>query len=149
MKFITTNMCTARQMCLTCRQKDEGREWRTLIGRIYETDGIDFPCPFGMPWIVQGQTFDPFAIEVKPQVVLPMDYRNLGELVWKHQIELLGLLPNSKLVVAIDEVKQGEKSGGCSGCSRGRYMRKLGEYVRTLPEDEKAVVSKVITVKPA
>ena len=149
MKFVTTNMCTARQYCLVCRQKDEGREWRTLIGRIYETEGIDFPCPVGMPWIVQGQTFDPFAVEVTPQVKLPMDYGNLGDLVKKHDAELRTLLPNSRLIVALDEVVAAENDGSCRGCQKGKFMRKLGEFVRTLPEEEKLAVSKVIEVKPA
>lgn len=148
MKFITTKMCTGRQSCLVCRQHDEGREWRTLIGRIYETDGIDFACPNGLPWLVHGQTFDPFAVEVKPQVVLPMDYNNLGELVYKQASVIAQLLPNSRVLVAIDEVQRAEAAGGCSHCTRGRIMRKLGEFVRTLPEDEKLVISNVITVKP-
>jgi len=147
-KFITTNMCTARQYCLVCRQKDEGREWRTLIGRIYETEGIDFPCPNGMPWIEQGQTFDPFAVEVKPQIQLPMDYGNLGDLVRKHAIELKKLLPDSRLNVALDEVIASENSGTCTGCVRGKMLRKLGEFVRTLPEEEKLVISKIVAYKP-
>jgi hypothetical protein len=101
-----------------------------------------------MPWLVAGQTFDPFAVDVKPQVKLPMDYGNLGDLVKKHDVELRQLLPKSRLIVALDEIVAAENSGGCHGCQRGKFMRKLGEFVRTLPEEEKLVIGKVIEIKP-
>ena len=144
MKFTKSNLCTERKYCEVCRQTETGREWRTLIGRIYETAGPDFACEFGMPWIVDGQTFDPKAVEVKATVKLPMDYGNLGERIMKREMTLKGMLPNSRLVVAIDEVHQAERGGGCTGCNRGRFMRKLGEFARTLSEEEKLVISRVI-----
>ena len=50
--FVETSHCTSMVHCGTCRNKEDGRNWRSGIGRVFEIpdNNVDFECPHGKPW---------------------------------------------------------------------------------------------------
>jgi len=51
--FIDTIHCKSRSHCLTCRQKEEGRDFRESLYQNFKLpdNKIDFECPYGKKWI--------------------------------------------------------------------------------------------------
>ena len=50
MKWVDTNHCRGFAHCSICRNFKEGRKWREDISKAFDTDGIDWECPYGSQW---------------------------------------------------------------------------------------------------
>ena len=51
MRFIDTVHCVERRVCAVCRDLKGGRAWRKGMGVFLDLPGgVDFECPFGIPW---------------------------------------------------------------------------------------------------
>ncbi len=50
--FVQTNHCASRRHCGTCRNLEEGRQWREGLKKHFTLpkDEVDFTCPYGIPW---------------------------------------------------------------------------------------------------
>jgi hypothetical protein len=50
--FVETDLCRLRLRCNRCRDP-RARCWRDDLGRVFALPpgGVDFPCPFGLPWV--------------------------------------------------------------------------------------------------
>lgn len=50
--FVTTAHCTSFGHCETCRNKEDGRKFRSDIMAAYEVPGntVDWECPYGKQW---------------------------------------------------------------------------------------------------
>jgi hypothetical protein len=146
MKFIESRLCQEHQYCTICRHKEAGREWRTLAARIYEMDMLDFVCPYGIAWLEANQVVLADQFKVIPKVVLPMDNRQLGEMIAALDGELRQRLPETSAIIKGLNAYAFESrhAGGCQGCRRKRVMGQLGQSVREALIEEQAAVSQLI-----
>jgi len=153
MKFENSQLCVTRQYCNICRNKEDGRKWRKLVGRIYEIDNEDFECPENIAWL--GDT--PYAKqdEVKPVVKVksPRELRReingnrlqLGKVLKYNETYLRKVLPaNSGVIVALDIMAVSEKQGGCRGCRAKKLFRRIGVAFEESTNEEQILINSVI-----
>jgi len=55
-KFTKSDHCRSHAHCRTCRDREGGHRWREQIAAHFETDGVDWPCPDGLPWGYEGKS---------------------------------------------------------------------------------------------
>lgn len=60
------HLCSHRTHCVTCRDLEDGREWRKSLGTAYNLpdNKIDFECPHGIKWDVEW--VEPIGVKMAP-----------------------------------------------------------------------------------
>jgi len=160
MKFIESQLCLSREHCPVCRHRMKGAQWRKLVGRIYPTDGPNFECPLGLPWLegeptteqlLPFQNLEPKAprIETLAQVSAKKQRfpaRKLGELFHANQLELRRHLPRESAVIqALDALAEAEANPrGCRGCRRKRFIRRLGNAMNACSPEVQERVKEIV-----
>jgi hypothetical protein len=111
--------CTSREHCTTCRNKENGREWRRKLGKLYALPGgeVDFTCPIDKPWAGEGieKTFDRIVVinlKRRPDRLEAFQKR-IAECNWPFRsIEIFHAI-DGNVVQPPSSFKQG---GGAWGC---------------------------------
>jgi len=50
MKFTDSKTCKCHSHCKTCRDLENGRQFRKGLSPAFEIDTVDFTCPYNIPW---------------------------------------------------------------------------------------------------
>ena len=153
MKFIESQICKSKSHCGICRQKDGGREWRVLVGRIHPIDSPDFECPDGLPWIggepsaVMKKAFAPEKSGGNLRRQAAARRLAMGKALRHNAIELKKRLsPDSPIVKMLHKIEQSDKRGGCRGCRARKLLRKLGLAFESSSDSDKEIVQEILEV---
>lgn len=165
-KFEESRICLSRIHCGICRQKQQGRQWRELIGRVFQTSGVEFECPIGLPWadVVEPTPVAPVVTPVAQAVPastpvpppplpiirkLQIDPRQpieAGKLLHHFAYGLRQTLPpDSPLVYQLQQADELEKHGGCRGCRAKRVYKALTAAYTSAAAEQKQIVDSVIS----
>lgn len=149
MKFGETATCRSGQQCSICRHKQQGYFWRRMIARVYEVEGLDFPCPQGKPWIDSKVP----AVQSAKIVLAPFDtkligdYRYMAGRIRDNESKLRTQLPpDAPVSIALMDMLKAEQAGGCQGCKRKRWLRTVYQaYDKSTDEQKKVIVAVLST----
>lgn len=158
--FFDSNVCKSRKHCATCRKQNVGRHWRELIGRVYDTPGVDFECPFGLPWVsdnptaaeeAQFENLEPEnvptpTVDIKNVDVDKRKAAEVGKLLRHHAYAIKSVLPpDSVLVEQLNRAEIAARGGGCKGCRAKRFHRNIAKAFIAESEEHKKLVNEVVS----
>ena len=167
MRFVESSLCLSRTNCKVCRQKDDGREWRRLVGRIYSIDTADLDCPEGLPWIddespkvlldafkdvvpklpLDLNGFKPgVTVSIKGRRKIVNDRRQKGKELRRVADKLRATLePDSVMLNILDQLDVSEQTSGCKGCRAKKLFNSLGKAYDDMSESDRIKLDSIVS----
>lgn len=140
--FYTHDICTGGKNCTLCRETNQiGTQWREHMSRMFL--GIPdsrFKCPKDKPWITHDSPEAVAAAAAFPAITRERLETRIK--VEKSFDKLPSRLPENSEYRK--QLLEAQKTGGCTGCKRGRLINWLTDAIMTATGADKETLTRAL-----